>query len=204
MRSICPTCGKDIDVPNIQTTDAQSSNPTIQTPTTSRKKSLSTQILSFVFSVAIMTLVLVLFGTCGRFIGRRAAEVSNASAFSAQPEPQTSVGVSETDFDSLLPEMISKLNRSMPMTVDRDTRADRVSAGPGRKVTYHYSLTRYRIGDFDRDKLIAALRENLIRAYKVRKDLKMYRDNNVVIDYSYADADGIHFATISVGPDDLH
>ncbi len=148
-------------------------------------------------------IVLVLGRSIGGYIGKQAAERELAKR-STQAAPTTNESLpSIFDFESLLPDIVSKMNERMPMTVDRDTRGDRVSSGPGNKLTFHYSLTRLRISDFDRNEMIAGLRKQLIEGYKNQPDSKFFKENNVTIDYSYVDVDGVHFATISIAPEDV-
>ncbi len=196
------------EAPAILKTPVPTENPNLLGTPKKSGSSLGGKIFSFIgttFSSLIIAgiIALVIGRSCGGYIGKQAAERELAKR-STQAAPPTNESLpSIFDFESILPDIVSKMNESMPMTVDRDTRGDRVSSGPGNKLTFHYSLTRLRISDFDRNEMIAGLRKQLIEGYRKQPDSKFLKENNVTFDYSYVDVDGVHFATISIAPDDV-
>ena len=149
-------------------------------------------------------IVLVLSRSIGGYIGKQAAERELAKRSTQAAPPINESLPSNFDFESILPDMVSKINESMPMTVDRDTRIDRVSSGPGNKITFHYSFTRLRISDFDRNEMIIGLRKQIIEGYKSNPNFKYLQDNDVTYEYSYLDVDGNYFTTITIAPDDAN
>ena len=210
--SICPSCRKEIDVPNIQLDHKQDPlsespvpppSPNVPETPTNSETNIGGKILSLVGSGFFFLVVVFLSRSCGGFIGKQAAERELSNKSSEQNVLRTNDSTAPNiDFELILPEIVTRMNKSMPITVDRDTRINRVSSGPGRKFTYHYSMTRLRMSDFDRNEMISGLRKQLIEGYKNQADLKYFKNNNVTLDYSYVDVDGNHFATISITPED--
>ena len=210
--SSCPCCRKEIVVPNIQLDHKQEPvcespvpprSPNLPETPTDLKTNVAGKVISLVGSGIFILVVVILSRTCGGFIGEQAAERELANKSSEQNVQRTNdITAPKIDLELILPEIVTQMNKSMPITVDRDTRINRVSSGPGKKFTYHYSMTRLRMADFDRNEMVSGLRKQLIEGYKNQADLKYFKNNNVTLDYSYVDVDGNHFATISITPED--
>jgi len=49
----------------------------------------------------------------------------------------------ETQFEKGLVQFSNQANKSLPMTIDRNTRLDSTVAGPGNRLTYFYTLTNH-------------------------------------------------------------
>src|SRR5579883_933062 len=64
-------------------------------------------------------------------------------------------------FDKSLVEMSKKINATLPMEVDKETRLDATMAGPGRHFTYLYTLPHISEGEVKRTKFVDAMRPQL-------------------------------------------
>lgn len=96
----------------------------------------------------------------------------------------------DADVDEALTKITAQMNRKTPMSVDARTRLDRVSAEPGKHLTYHYTLLDLRSdqispADF-REKVAGPMKERLCAAASMQGFLK----NGVSIGYVYKGSDG--------------
>ena len=82
---------------------------------------------------------------------------------------------------------VSDANRHCPLMIDDETRADSISAGPGRMLTYHITLVNHTSNDLDVDKLREGLRPGIIKTVESDAFLKVLREHDVTFVYSYSD-----------------
>jgi hypothetical protein len=104
--------------------------------------------------------------------------------------------------DETLIKMSAQMNKKTPMTIDKDTRLDRVSAEPGHHFTYHYTLTAFRAKDIntaDFPKLIKPqLKTRLCEATEMQNFLK----NGVTVSYLYRSSDGQSIGGATFAPNE--
>lgn len=94
----------------------------------------------------------------------------------------------------------SDANRHCPLMIDDETRADSISAGPGRMLTYHITLVNHTANDLDVDKLRERLRPGIIRTVKSDAFLKVLREHDVTFVYSYSDKNHKPVLDVTVTP----
>jgi hypothetical protein len=111
------------------------------------------------------------------------------------------IGHGDADIDEALLKISAHMNRKTPMSVDARTRLDRVSAEPGKHLTYHYTLLDVRSdqvtpNDF-RDKVTGPMKSRLCSA----AGMKGFLRNGVSISYVYQGSDGKPIGGVSFPPD---
>lgn len=107
----------------------------------------------------------------------------------------------DADIDEALLKITAQINRKTPMSVDVGTRLDRVSAEPGKHLTYHYTLLdvrsdQVRPNDFQ-DKVTGPLKSRLCSA----ADMRGFLSNGVSISYVYQGSDGKPIGGVRFPPD---
>ena len=107
-----------------------------------------------------------------------------------------------SNVDQTLVKMSQKMNRSMPQTVDRDTRLENVSAEPGQELAYHYTLTNMRSKEIDTANFYRILRPVLQKRVCAADDMKMFFRNRVTVAYAYRGKDGNDIGKLAFSPKD--
>ena len=145
-------------------------------------------------TVKIITwIAIIIFAGIAGSIGRRAARSGAEIAFSGSKGKVT---------PDVLQQMAEELNSGLPMMVDKETRLDRVSAGPDKKVTYHYTLITLASSDVTPQQLRSAMDDKAKNYVCTTEDMRGFRENGVVVSYSYRGKDGGVIGDISVYPRD--
>lgn len=101
-----------------------------------------------------------------------------------------------------LVQVANELNKNAPMMVDQETRLDTTMAGPGKKLTYHYTLVNLTTEDIDIGELRAFMTTQIVNHVATHSDMQTLRDHRVTFAYSYKDKNGVHLTTIQVTPKD--
>ena len=106
------------------------------------------------------------------------------SSVSAQPtESQKAV-------EQRLQDVSNQLNKSLPRTLDEHTRQDTTAAGPGRRLTNIYTLTKITPGSLKGDDLKKMIQPSIVAGYCTDPSMIYYRKNDVTVSYAYRDASG--------------
>jgi len=95
-----------------------------------------------------------------------------------------------SNIDDILRRLSIQINQTMPISVDQNTRLDKVSAEPGKQITFHYTILGQFAGvdpvlDFSKD-VKPQLKEQLCSSTETQKFLK----NGVTVAYLYRDTSG--------------
>lgn len=110
-------------------------------------------------------------------------------------------GKPETDFASALEAASREMNAQLPRVVDRDTRLDSTGVGPGRRITYVYTLLNIEYGSMRQ----VDLQQNFqkVRNYVcTTADMKSFVSNGVEVVYRYRSSGGSTIGDIVVRPSD--
>jgi len=92
--------------------------------------------------------------------------------------------------DKSLVKMVNEANKSLPMTVDSDTRLDAAQVLPGRTIQYVYTLVNYSKEEIDSQIFVDEMRPTMQNSIKTLSDMKTLRDSSVTFVYLYLDKDG--------------
>ncbi|MEE4244848.1 MAG: hypothetical protein V2I33_05530 [Kangiellaceae bacterium] len=95
----------------------------------------------------------------------------------------------QRELSRMLSEAVAGLEKSLPMTLDEETRLDKVSTVKSFFV-YNNTLTSYAASELDADKLDEILKTSVIGKLCSNKDLKGFIDNDVIMVYRYFGKDG--------------
>lgn len=105
------------------------------------------------------------------------------------------------DLESELKSAALELNKQVPMQVDQFSRLDSASTKGQTNIIYHYTLIDLEKSEVNLDTVNKYIRQNLIENIKSSPELKVYRDNNITMDYKYYDKSGVFVTKISVTPE---
>lgn len=105
-------------------------------------------------------------------------------------------------FDEQLMKIAEELNKSCPFLVDSDTQLDATIGGPGKTFTYKYTLINFSKDEIDSVEFVNLLRPTLINMIKTSKDMQIFREKLVTMNYTYYDKDGIFIAKIEIASED--
>jgi DNA-directed RNA polymerase subunit RPC12/RpoP len=139
-------------------------------------------IVGFVAKMAVAKLV-------GGGFGRSIAK----SVFSQTPP----------SYEQALMEVSKTINAGLPKEVDSETRLDSVAAGPGKRLTYHFTLINKEADSIDAIALESNLKIQIVNNYRTRPDMASFRQNRVRMDYEYRDRNGLRCLSFSVSPKDF-
>lgn len=135
--------------------------------------------------------VVIAAGIAGS-LGREAAR-SAMNSLSAPSDEEVASALSDT---------VKRLNEGLPQAVDNATRIDRVSSGPGRKITYHYTLTGLTSTQVSARGLEAAMRSSVNSYFCTNGDMAVFREHDVDVVYKYRGMDGGSIGELLVSKND--
>lgn len=104
-------------------------------------------------------------------------------------------------FDEALTQTATALNKTCPMMVDEYTRLDNGVALPDRTFQYNYTLVKNTIEEINAAD-IESMEGQFANTIKTSPDMKYFRDNDVTINYNYADKNGVFITKISITPEE--
>ncbi len=111
-------------------------------------------------------------------------------------------GSEDMNVDEALVRMSEKMNRNMPVTVDSDTRLDKISAEPGQQIAYHYTILNVRSKDVNTTNFYKNFRPALQKRVCASDDLKMFFRNRISVAYAYRGKDGEDIGKLLFSPKD--
>src|SRR5262249_37176078 len=91
------------------------------------------------------------------------------------------VGGSSTSVEDVLKRNAAQHNKSLPRQIDPEVRFDSVTAGPGRKMTLRYTMTKLEGAklDFVAEERAQAVKAAAIKLFRSSKESDYYRVNKV-------------------------
>jgi hypothetical protein len=95
-----------------------------------------------------------------------------------------------------------QVNRNTPTMVDKDTRMDRATVGPGARVTYHHTFLNYTSKDIDPNWLRTNLRPVVKKNVCANEDMKASLQYGGIYIFSYSGNDGIKIASFEIDRND--
>jgi len=104
--------------------------------------------------------------------------------------------------DEALANLSMHMNRKVPLMVDADTRLDRVTAEPGHKLSYHYSLTAPPKNAMSSKEFVKLIRPMLQQRLCASGEMKGFLQNGVTIAYVYRGIDGRPLGATQFQPSD--
>jgi len=104
---------------------------------------------------------------------------------------------SPEDKTKLLMQAASEINANLPMNVDSDTILF-TTIGVQNKFTYNYQLPNYEKDNLDINAFVDAMSPNIKNSVCTIEDMKAFRDLQIVVSYSYFDANKKQITEINV------
>jgi hypothetical protein len=111
-------------------------------------------------------------------------------------------GIKAPSVDRNLLSASAEMNKRCPIFIDKDTRLDSTAAGPGKRLTYHYSLVNFTVEQIQIEHFLSVLTPQIMNNVRTNPDMKEYRRHKITLVYSYKDKDGKFITNIEVKPGD--
>ena len=100
-----------------------------------------------------------------------------------------------------LHQTVEELNKITPLKVDEFTRLDSVSSFKRKSLTYYYTLLQVNKSEVNIDSIKNYLKPNIIKSVKNSNELRVYKTNNISMNYIYYDLNGAFITAIEVTPE---
>jgi hypothetical protein len=96
----------------------------------------------------------------------------------------------------------AEINKKCPYMLDDETRADSLASGPGKSITYYYTLVKRSASQLDIPRLQEQLRPAVVQNVQTNPTMEPLRNLQVKFLYKYADKNGSPAFDLSVVPPD--
>ena len=107
----------------------------------------------------------------------------------------------KNDLESELKDAASELNKQTPLEIDEFSRLDSASSKGKTNFIYYYTLFDLEKSEVNLDTVNKYIRPSIIENVKNSPELKVFRNNNIIMDYKYYDKNGEFATEISVTPE---
>ncbi|MEM8675951.1 MAG: hypothetical protein AAGF83_19075 [Cyanobacteria bacterium P01_G01_bin.67] len=134
--------------------------------------------------------------TAKSLLGVAVAASTTAIAFLAPAKAETN------NISKLLVETANMMNKSLPMMVDQDTRWDSSFAGPGKMLSYKYTLINYSASQIDSVQFANNIRTPLTDTICNNPATQIFPENGVLLNFNYYDNARNLIARVNVAPGD--
>lgn len=104
--------------------------------------------------------------------------------------------------EQALVKLVDQMNKQLPMALDRDTRWDTSQAGPGRRLTYNYTIVSARAAEIDSTFFYQAMSSHLRSSVCTKPDMQIFFKHGVTLSYSYRGSDGGYVGKVDISPRD--
>jgi hypothetical protein len=151
-------------------------------------KKILKKIVTIVVSISLLILF-TFFSVIGEEFGRIFAQQSENNAKNEKLMKGLGLGAKQ-------------INDAGPTLVDKDTRIDGASVGPGVRLTYHYTLLNYMVNDSTPDFIKSSLFPMVTESVCSSSGLKQPLQLGVEIVYSYSDSNGISVGDLIIDRND--
>ena len=105
------------------------------------------------------------------------------------------------DIASELKKGAIELNKISPQQIDNYTRLDSASSIGKTNFIYHYTLLQVQKSEIHKDTLRKYAEPDILKGVKEEPSLKIFRENNIIMDYNYYDKNGDFVLKISITPE---
>lgn len=106
------------------------------------------------------------------------------------------------NISELLVQTSKIMNQSLPMMVDEDTRWDSSFAGPGKTLSYKYTLVNYSANQIDGRQFAKNIRTPLTDSICKNPATQVFPENGVLLNFNYYDNTRNLIATVKITPND--
>ena len=109
---------------------------------------------------------------------------------------------SDKELHRKLVEMAAELNASAPVMLDQYTRFEEASVTAENVFRYHYTVINSNNPDSLLETTSQALLKNIKTMFSTNSDLRIFTENDVVIEYLYTDEQYRMIRTLRINPED--
>lgn len=121
------------------------------------------------------------------------------AAMTAAMELTTGVVVtSDMAIEKALAKVCAEANKQVPRTITQDVRLDKFGAGPGRRLTYNFTIER----DVDIAQFFRVMTPRLKEEACAKDGMKVFFQNKITVTYSYSNRNSAHIGQVNVTPRD--
>jgi hypothetical protein len=106
--------------------------------------------------------------------------------------------VDDLHIDQALTKLCNHLNKQVPKMVDKETRLDNVTPGPGRHFTYNYTFPNFDLREIEAVNFFPKMKKQLIDKVCQSEDMKLFFEQKITISYDYKDRNGIGVGKIDI------
>ncbi|MEM8722329.1 MAG: hypothetical protein AAGE84_24055 [Cyanobacteria bacterium P01_G01_bin.39] len=106
------------------------------------------------------------------------------------------------NISELLVETANMMNKNLPMMVDSDTRWDSSFAGPGKMLSYKYTLIKYSASQIDGVQFAQNIRTPLTDTICNNPATQIFSENGVLLNFNYYDNALNLIARVEIAPED--
>ncbi len=114
----------------------------------------------------------------------------------------TSVQAESEDISAILVQTADMMNANLPMMIDQDTQWDSSVAGPGKTLTYNYTLLNYSSTEIDTEQFSSNIHEALVGTVCTVPVTKILPENGVLLNFNYYDSEHKLITKVQVPPSD--
>ena len=143
----------------------------------------------------IFLVVIIVSGT-GGFFGK-----ISGNAFSASVTSSSQQEVNERLIKGFVT-AANILNQKCPIMIDKDTRLDRATVGPGPRTVYHHTFPRFSSRELDKNSIIASLKPQVKSNVCANQDMKKSLQYGGIYVYAYSSNDSIELGRIEIDRND--
>jgi Na+/melibiose symporter-like transporter len=108
-------------------------------------------------------------------------------------------GSQSKNIKSTLEQVVIKLNKKLPMQVDKQTTLDSASS-LNNEIFYYYTAVNLKVSELNTDIVSKKLHSSLIKKYCADKKMKSFIKNNIIANYCYYDKNGSPITKIKITP----
>ena len=101
-----------------------------------------------------------------------------------------------------LTQMAAELNESAPVSLDQYTRFEEATVTTDNVFRYRYSVTNSNNPDSLLQSRKGELMKNIKTMFSTNAELRIFTENDVVIEYIYTDENNSNIRTITINPED--
>lgn len=101
-----------------------------------------------------------------------------------------------------LTQIAAELNESAPVTLNHYTRFEEASVTPDNVFRYHYRVMNSNNPDSLLEESVEELMKSIKTMFSTNADLRIFTENDVVIEYIYTDENNSNIRTVTIKPED--
>ncbi|MEL6578933.1 MAG: hypothetical protein AAFQ14_04220 [Cyanobacteria bacterium J06621_12] len=129
-------------------------------------------------------------------LGVALAACTTAIAFQSPTQAEIS------NMSEILVQTADMMNQQLPMMIDLDTRWDSSFAGPGKVMSYKYTLVNHSANNIDGRQFAQNIHPTLTNLICNNPTTQIFPDNGVLLNFNYYDKSSNLIARVKVTPND--